>query len=309
LDYSQALKQYKIAMKQSPKNAECNFWIGCVLRRTGNWEKAKESYNKAFELDPRSSRIAHLVGYNYEMLREYSEALHYYDIAIRLQPDWSEPYSSKSRIYLKWNMDIQKARTILAEADQMITSTDQKTFLRHWMFLLELYDGNYQDALKYLSLEKSEAFKYPKAFIPRYRYFAQLYGLMNNPKLEYAYHDSSRLMLENKLIGLPDDPWLYSPLGIAFAGLGRKKEAIEAGEKAVELLPISKDALAGANRIKDLARIYVMTGEYEKALERIEFLLSNPGVMSANLMQLEPTWKPLWDHPEFIRLIEKYAEK
>lgn len=126
--------------------------------------------------------------------------------------------------------------------------------------------------------------------------------------MEYAYHDSSRLMLEDKLSGSPDDPRLYSSLGIAFAGLGRKKEAIEAGKKAVELLPLHRDANGGTFRVEDLARIYVMVGEDEKALEQIELLLSIPADLSTSLLQLDPAWKPLENNPKFIELLETYSE-
>ncbi len=308
LDYSQALKQFDIALKQSPKNSECLFWKACVHRRAGNWEKAKESFINAFELDPRSSLIAQNTGGTYEFLREYSEALHYYDIANRLRPDWYDPYFTKSRIYIKWKGNTQKARLILKEANQKITSTIEQTRLRQPMILLELYEGNYEEALKYLSAENFEAFQSQYYFIPRNQYFALIYGLMNNPKLEYAYYDSTRLMIEDMLIGLPDDSRLYSSLGIAYAGLGRKKEAIEAGEKAVELLPISKEAIKGTYRMEDLARIYVMVGEHEKALEQIELQLSIPCILSPNLLQFDPVWKPLWNQPDFISLIEKYSD-
>ena len=115
-------------------------------------------------------------------------------------------------------------------------------------------------------------------------------------------------ILGDKLIGAPDDSRLYSSLGIAYAGLGQKKEAIEAGEKAVELLPISKEAYRGTYRMEDLARIYVMVGEHEQALERIELLLSIPGMLSTNLLQLDPVWKPLENNPKFIELLETYSE-
>lgn len=139
-------------------------------------------------------------------------------------------------------------------------------------------------------------------------YFAMLHGLMDNSELEVAYYDSSRLMLEDRLKEFPDDSRLYSSLGIAYAGLGRKEDAITSGLKAVELLPIHKDAYMGPYRIKDLGRIYVMSGEFEKALEQLDILLSVPGIISTKLLQLDPTWKPLWNHPEFIQLMEKYSE-
>ena len=60
--------------------------------------------------------------------------------------------------------------------------------------------------------------------------------------------------------------------------------------------------------MEDLARIYVMIGEHEKALERIELLLSIPGNLSPYLLQLDPIWKPLENNPKFIELLETYSE-
>ncbi len=51
-----------------------------------------------------------------------------------------------------------------------------------------------------------------------------------------------------------------------------------------------------------------MAGEYEKALEQIKFLLSIPGMLSANILQLDPIWKPLENNPEFIKLLETFSE-
>jgi TolB-like protein/Tfp pilus assembly protein PilF len=307
LDYSQALDHFQIALKQTPKNSECLYWIACVNRRAGNWEKAIETFEKASELDPRSYKIIFELASTYDLLREYPTGLHYYETTMLLRPDWYLPYYYNAFAHVKRNGDTQKARSVLKEANYMISSAVKETYMNHAIILLELYDGNYEEALKYLTAEKSEAFQDDSRFIPRHLYFAMIYGLKNNPDMEHAYYDSSRIMLENRILRTPDDSRLYSSLGIAYAGLGRKKEAIEAGEKAVELLPISKEAWSGTDRMEDLARIYVMTREYEKAVERIELLLSIPGMLSSNLLQLDPVWKPLWDHPDFIRLIEKYS--
>jgi serine/threonine-protein kinase len=308
LDYSQALMQYDKALKKSPNNSECIFWIAAAHRRAGNWEKAMEGFKKAFELDPRSSRVAVNTGGTYAYLDEYPEAIHYHDIAIMLRPDWVRPYYHKSRYCVKWNGDTREARKIIKKAEQIITSTVEITQLRHMMIRLAIYDGNYEEALKYLTSEKSEVYQDQLYFIPWYQYFAKLYGLKDNPVLEYAYYDSARIMLEDMLTMASDDPRLYSSLGITYAGLGFKKEAIEAGEKAVKLLPISKDALTGTTRVENLAQIYVMVGEYEEALKRIDTLLSIPSALSTQILQLDPVWKPLKDNPKFIKLLETYSE-
>jgi len=62
--------------------------------------------------------------------------------------------------------------------------------------------------------------------------------------------------------------------------------------------------MRGPSRVDDLARIYVMVGEFDAAIDQLEFLLSNPGWMSIPLLRLDPAWAPLRDHPRFKKLIE-----
>ena len=57
-------------------------------------------------------------------------------------------------------------------------------------------------------------------------------------------------------------------------------------------------------RLEDLARIYVMVGEYDEAINQLEYLLSIPGPFSIPLLQLDPAWDPLRNHPRFKKLIE-----
>ena len=49
---------------------------------------------------------------------------------------------------------------------------------------------------------------------------------MNRPQLARADYDTARVLLETKLREQPQDERLHSSLGIAYAGLGRVKEAI-----------------------------------------------------------------------------------
>jgi hypothetical protein len=74
----------------------------------------------------------------------------------------------------------------------------------------------------------------------------------------------------------------------------------------VELLPVTKEAWKGHYRIEDLARVYVMVGEYDLATEQLEYLLSIPGELSIPLLQLDPAWNPLRDHPHFKKFIETH---
>ncbi|MEK6570496.1 MAG: tetratricopeptide repeat protein, partial [Bacteroidota bacterium] len=139
--------------------------------------------------------------------------------------------------------------------------------------------------------------------IPRAQLFAEVYGLMKQRELERAYYDSARVLLERKIFEQPEDARFHSALGIAYAGLGRKEEAIREGKRGVELLPISKEAWRGTYRVRDLARIYVMVGEYSAGLDQLEILLSRPSNMSAPWLRIDPTWAPLRNDPRFQKLI------
>jgi hypothetical protein len=72
----------------------------------------------------------------------------------------------------------------------------------------------------------------------------------------------------------------------------------------VELLPVSKEAMAGLWRVEDLARIYVMVGEFDAAIDQLEYLLSIPSRLSIPLLKIDPAWDPLRGHPRFKKLIE-----
>jgi len=110
-------------------------------------------------------------------------------------------------------------------------------------------------------------------------------------------------LAEQRVRAQPDEANFHSALGIAYAGLGRKAAAIDEARRAVALLPLSRDAWRGLYRLEDLARVYVMVGEYDAALDTLERLLSLPGGRSIPFLKLDPTWDPLRNRPQFAALL------
>lgn len=129
--------------------------------------------------------------------------------------------------------------------------------------------------------------------------------MLNKPELARASFNSARIILEREVKERPGDPRIHSSLGIVYAALGHKEAAIREGKRAAELLPVSKDVFIGSERVKVLAKIYVMMGEYDAALDQIEYLLSMPSFLSIPLLRLDPLWDPLRDHPRFKRLLKE----
>jgi tetratricopeptide (TPR) repeat protein len=109
--------------------------------------------------------------------------------------------------------------------------------------------------------------------------------------------------LEEQLRATPDDGQRHVIRGLALAYLGRKAEAIAEGKRGVALWPISRDAYQGAYIQHQLARIYLLVGEPEKALDQLEPLLKIPYYLSPGWLRIDPTFAPLKGNPRFERLV------
>jgi len=299
LDYDRALEQFEIARKSQPNSSELLSFIGFVQRRQGKFEQGLANIKKASELDPRSATLAFEVGYTLTFLRKYPEAERYYERAISLRPDWLGFYA-KANLYLHWEGSTEKARAVLEEAAaQNIKSAE----LSSMAVMLDVFDGNYQEALDKLSL-KSEDIGSMEDFIIKTLRKALIYGKMSKEELAKKYYDDARRILETTIQQQPEQALLHTWVGVAYAGLGRKEDAIREGELAVEILPVTQEAIRGSSLVGNLARIYVMVGEFDAAIDQLEFLLSRPGEMSIPLLRLDPVWDPLRDQPRFKKLLE-----
>ncbi len=302
LDYDRALEQFAIARESQPNNSDLLSFIGFVQRRQGKFEEALANIKRACELDPLSYVLADEVGGTLELLRKYPEAERYYDRVISLAPDVFWGYCAKAWLYLLWEGSTEKARALLEEAPENVRLEKETVNL---LVDIDVFDGNYQEALNRLSM-KSEDVDDQFNFIPTALRCAQIYGYMNKKELAKKYYDEARIILETKIEEQPEDARFHSALGIAYAGLGRKEDAIREGKLAVELLPVTKEAMRGLNRVEALARIYVMVGEFDAAIDQLEFLLERPSELSIPLLRLDRAWDTLRDHPRFKKLLEEW---
>jgi len=302
LDYDRALKEFAIAQKSQPNNSDLLLGIGSVQRRQGKFQEALANIKRACELDPLSNIAVFEVGQSFVLMRNYQEAMRCYDRAISLAPDLPNAYNWKAWLCLLWEGSIENARAVVEEAFKNISSPEE--FRTGWQITFEVYEGNYQKALDRISSLKSGDVDSQFGFIPRDMLYAEIYRYMSENELAKKYYDEGRKILEDKIQQEPDDERFHSALGIAYAGLGRKEDAIREGKKGVDLLPITKDAWRGYYRVRDLALIYVMVGEFDKAIDQLEILLSGSGWLSIPLLRLDPVWSPLREHPRFKKLLE-----
>jgi len=297
--YDRALEEFAIAEKNLPNDPSILMAVAFIWRRQGNFEDALDNLKRGSEMSPRDASVAFEIAVTYMVLRRYPEAERYYDRSIFLEPDQVYSYAWKAFNYWRRDGSTKKARTTLEEMPKKMVPTSV-----YFWFLQELYERNYKSALDRLSSATIESIEFQEAFIPKAQLAGLIYLLMNEPAQARASFDSARTILEREVKERPDDARVHSSLGIVYAALGRKEEAIQEGKIAVELYPVSKDAFIGVDRVKDLAFICTMVGDYEAALEQIEYLISIPGYFSVPLIRLDPIWDPLRHHPRYQRLLK-----
>ena len=73
--------------------------------------------------------------------------------------------------------------------------------------------------------------------------------------------------------------------GLIDAGLGRKEEALREGRRAVELLPVEKDAMMVTAMVKYLAMIAAWVGDKDLACEQLAIVIRRPS--NAQLWPIE----------------------
>ena len=106
----------------------------------------------------------------------------------------------------------------------------------------------------------------------------------------------------------------YAPalcaLGVVDAALGNKEDAVREGQRAIELLPVSKSAIESAMLTQYLAVIYAWTGDKDRAIERLAEVAKLPGShLSYGHLRLHPFWDPLRGDPRFEAIVASLAPK
>jgi tetratricopeptide (TPR) repeat protein len=301
LDYDRALAEFRVALKARPNDSDVLSSMGFVFRRQGKFHEALTTLRQAADLDPQRAVLLEALGEALVLMRDVTEAARYFDRTIALTPEFSDPYAQKARCLLRVGGDVAGARAALTSAANLGVAEDHK--VAYAGILLERSARSYQAGLERLSSESHDSFDNQFWFVPKALLQAQLYGLMGQREAELRHYRAAAALLEARIRNTPDDARLHGSLGIAYAGLGRKADAVREGQQAIQLMPVNKDAYWGPFHIEEMARIYAMVGERDAAVGQLEYLMSIPFDLGPAGLRLDPTWDSLRDHPRFQKLV------
>ncbi len=309
LDYPRALSEFSNALDLQPSSADALQGTGAVLRRQGRWEEAAEKFVKAAELDPNSLAGLYDSGPTLALAGRYADADRAYARTLALNPQWARVYAERARMELLWHGGTDRAQAILNEAGRIAGIADEEGFCALSWVTLGLTRRDYQAALQRLATERRKAFDTQFWYLPIELLRGEVFRLEGRRDLAIRSFRAARPNLEKMVATEPNDHRLRRALGIVYAGLDQKEDAVREARLGCALMPPSKDALRSLWCLEDLALVYTMVGMNDDAIATLGDLLPRSGWWNSNLLRLDPRWDLLRGDPRFQALLTKYEVK
>lgn len=290
-DYERALSQFDQGLLCDPNNAELHNAVGAVRRRQGEFQPAVGSFVRALALDPRSHLKAFDIALTFGMMRQYDSSAQYLERCVALAPDYALAHIYRAWLPIISSGDTEAARRAVADATSV---TDLSSSKYYWWLLRIIHEDHETDDVVVTPATDTVAY---------YLFRAQHARLQDDRVRRILYADSAKAILERCLAAQPDDSRFLSSLGLAYASLGDSRRAVEYAVKAVQLLPSSREAFDAPFLLLNLAEVFVIVGDSDRAVEQLETVLSIPGFASTSYLKADPLWVPLRTHPRFVRLL------
>jgi len=289
-DYDRSIKILNELKEYAPNMAELYAYVSYNLRRQGKWEESINQLKQGILLDPLNANyIFNLCG-TYQHLHQYNNAIEEAKKGLSLIPDFE---NFKIHIYNALLNKTGDLRTSLRESGLKDEDIQYEVYCytRQFDKLIEFINNEF-------TLESDQSSYRPKLYA-----LAFINYLSGNTYQSKIYADSAIFFLKDKLKEIPQDDRLYATLGKCYAFMGNVREALTSGKKSVDLLPITIDAYQGPVREQDLMEIYIFTGNYDMALDKIEYLLSIPSLVSIGDLLTNPIYDNLRSLPRFQEII------
>jgi TolB-like protein/Flp pilus assembly protein TadD len=306
-NYDAALKEFEIAARTMPNDPEILGHLGYLYRRQGRWREALENFRRVQELDP---RIPHEEEAETAVaLRDWKTARVLYHHLLEMAPDDIGIKTNFAVALMNGEGDFAAARTIFETIpypryDARGQPIWDDLFPRFRLLMLE---RDYAGAERLLVDFPLEEFPGPPPGIKDLFVGRTAWAKGDQDRARELF-EKVRRDWDSFARDHPNDPAVLTRLGVLYAYLGRKEEALRESRRAVELVP-ENDAIERPAYSANLALVYALTGESEKAVTLIEQLLTKPalevqGVHAITLTNLRSwRWDSLRSNPRFQEIL------
>ena len=306
-DHEHALAELALARRALPNDPLIFELIGFITRRQGRWEESTINLKRALELDPRNVFFLQQLSLTYELQRRYRDLALVLDRTLKLVPSDPDTRVVRALIDLEERADPGPVHATI-EAVVAEDPAAAKSTAERWFYVALCERDNF-GVSRALALVPPEGISEGSIWWPRTFFEALAARARGDATGARAAFTAARAEVEKTMREQPDYAQGIIVLGLIDAGLGRKDDAIREGERAVALVPASKDAIDGVDLILNLAVIYAWTGEKDLALKQLAEATQLPSTLNYGWLRLHPDWDPLRGDPRFEKIVALLAPK
>jgi TolB-like protein/Flp pilus assembly protein TadD len=304
-DYNRALKELDLAQKKLPNNPLPTLFLGYIDRREGKWPSSTQHLERVVELDPRNLVFLKQLAHSYSALRRYADERKVLDRALAIAPEDPALQVQRAAVEFDARGDTQPMHQAIETA--LAKDPAAGTTIADQWYQLALCEGDAASASRALAVmdlkgAHEEGVPYPKVWCE-----GVIARLRNDPEAARTAFAAARVEVARAVDDQPNYAEGLSALGMVDAALGDKDNAIREGQRAVELLPSSKDAIVGSLLLQNLATIHAWTGDKAAALQELKEVTSMPNYLSYGMLLRHPSWSPLRDEPSFKEILAHLA--
>jgi serine/threonine protein kinase len=301
-DFERARVQIAIAAQALPNSPDLLELTALIDRVQGRWEKSTAGLERATTFDPRNLETLGYLELNYKFLRRYRDVERIMDRMIELKPDDLMLRFEKTINAFCEKADVKRVRAAY-EALPSSMKDDPYLVMLGTNFAICARDfAAAEEILKRSANEELDG-------VPRQIYVLRIEFLQgNHPTMEQF--GAAREQLNRKVEADPSDAFLMSALASADLALGRKQESIQEAQRAMEMRPLSEDAVEGPAIASDAAVVYAWTNQLDLAFTQLNTLAKIPGQdFNYGDLKTNPDWDPLRKDPRFDKLLAELAPR
>jgi tetratricopeptide (TPR) repeat protein len=262
---------------------------------------------KALEVDPLNFFTLSQIWTNYHYLSRYEELAAVLDRTLAIRPKDVVTRVARANVDLFWRADLKPLHTtidaILAE-----DPSAAPTVAGHWLSLA-LCEHDPVAANRALVALSSDSYRFFHIILSPACVEGLIGRVRGDAAAARAAFTAARAQQEKLVRAQPDYAPALAALGLIDAGLGRRDDALQEGRRAVELLPVERDAFGGSDMIQVFSVICAWTGEKELALQQLTVLTQIPSSLTYGRLKLHPFWDPLHGDSRFEKIVQSLAPK
>jgi eukaryotic-like serine/threonine-protein kinase len=306
-DYDGALAELEVAGKTLPNDARVFGLKGNIERRAGRWQESTRDLEIAVDLDPRNTFWLNQASISYAYLRRHADETAVLDRALAIEPDNVGLKVARAEVEADQKADTRPLHQLIDEL-RVKNPGAILSVAQSWLncALAEHDPVAAENALTALG-EKSvgnATVRYSRNFVE-----GRIARMTKDDGKAYSAFTAAHVEQEKLLGGNSDDAGALCVLGLIDAALGRKEDALRAAQRAVELIPLEKDAIDGMRMIVCSARIAAWVGDTDLACEQLSRASRLPSGITYGELKLNPFWDPLRGDPCFEQIVASLAPK